>query len=120
MKVVYSILAALVVFLALSLSPVISFAAGETTNKSASEAKITAEKTPMTDGEIKKVDKESGKVTIKHGEIKNLDMPPMTMVFRIKDPALLDTLKVGDKINFVADNINGKLTVTQIEMVVAK
>ncbi len=75
-----------------------------------------AEKKPMASGEIKKVDKESGKVTIKHGEIKNLDMPPMTMVFRAKDAAMLDNLKAGDKINFSADKINGNFTVIEIEI----
>jgi len=74
-----------------------------------------AEKKAMTEGEVKKVDKESGKVTIKHGEIKNLDMPPMTMVFRMKDAGMLDKLKAGDKINFSADKINGNFTVTEIE-----
>ena len=69
----------------------------------------------MATGEIQKVDKEAGKVTIKHGEIKNLDMPPMTMVFRVKEAAMLDTAKVGDKINFEADKINGNLTITKIE-----
>ena len=69
----------------------------------------------MATGEIQKVDKEAGKVTIKHGEIKNLDMPPMTMVFRVKVAAMLDTAKVGDKINFEADKINGNLTITKIE-----
>ena len=74
-----------------------------------------ATKLPMTDGEIKKVDKEGGKITIKHGEIKNLDMPGMTMVFRVKEPAMLDQVKAGDKVNFSADKINGNITVTKIE-----
>jgi Cu(I)/Ag(I) efflux system periplasmic protein CusF len=68
----------------------------------------------MSEGEIKKVDKEAGKITIKHGELKNLGMPPMTMIFRVKDKALLDQVKQGDKINFVAEKVNGKLTVMQI------
>ena len=71
----------------------------------------------MAEGEIKKVDKETGKVTIKHGEIKNLDMPGMTMVFRVKDSAMLDKVKAGDKVNFSADKINGNITVTEIEAV---
>lgn len=74
------------------------------------------EKKAMTEGEVKKVDKESGKVTIKHGEIKNLDMPGMTMVFRMKDAAMLEKVKVGDKINFSADKINGNFTVTEFEV----
>jgi Cu(I)/Ag(I) efflux system periplasmic protein CusF len=51
-------------------------------------------------GEIRKIDKEAKKVTIKHGEIKSLDMPPMTMVFQVKDAALLDNVKTGDKVQF--------------------
>jgi len=57
----------------------------------------------MADGEVRKVDKGAMKLTIKHGEIKSLDMPPMTMVFQVKDGALLDALKAGDKIRFVAE-----------------
>ena len=57
----------------------------------------------LTDGEVKKIDIETGKVTIKHGEIKQLDMPPMTMVFTAKDKALLDAVKIGDKVNIEMD-----------------
>ena len=81
----------------------------------AMDDKAAPAKLPMTDGEIKKVDKDSGKITIKHGEIKNLDMPGMTMVFRVKEPAMLDQVKAGDKVNFSADKINGNITVTKIE-----
>ncbi|MFJ2987423.1 copper-binding protein [Collimonas sp. NPDC087041] len=66
-------------------------------------------------GEVKKIDKEAGKITIKHGPLTNLDMPPMTMVFRVKDPAMLDQVKVGDKINFIAGKANGALTVMQMQ-----
>lgn len=69
----------------------------------------------MADGEIRKVDKDAEKITIKHGEIRNLDMPPMTMVFRVKDRALLDQVKPGDKVRFSAENIQGAMTVTAIE-----
>jgi len=68
----------------------------------------------MSDGEVRKIDKEAGKLTLKHGEIKNLDMPGMTMVFVVKDKAMLDTLKAGDKIKFKAINESGKFTVTEI------
>ena len=71
--------------------------------------------TAMTAGEVKKVDKDTGKVTLKHGPIKNLDMPGMTMIFRVKDAVMLDKLKEGDKINFAADKINGAFTLMQIE-----
>jgi Cu(I)/Ag(I) efflux system protein CusF len=69
----------------------------------------------MTEGEIRKVDKEAGKITIRHAELKNLDMPAMTMVFQAKDKAMLDQVKTGDKVNFVADKVDGKFTVVQIE-----
>ncbi len=69
----------------------------------------------MTDGEVKKIDKESQKITLKHGEIKNLGMPGMTMVFKVKDPAVLDQLQVGDKVRFEAQKAQGALVVTQIE-----
>lgn len=69
----------------------------------------------MTDGEIRKIDKETGKITIKHGPIRNLEMPSMTMVFRVKEPAMLDQVKPGDKIKFIADDINGALTVVRLE-----
>ena len=69
----------------------------------------------LTEGEIRKVDKGAGKITIKHEPLKNLDMPAMTMVFQVKDPAMLDQVKVGDKVNFTADKINGAYTVTGFE-----
>lgn len=68
------------------------------------------------DGEIKKVDKPSGKLTIKHGELKNLGMGAMTMVFRAKDAAMLDKVKAGDKVRFTVESANGTLTVTAIEV----
>ncbi|SRR5581483_3307846 len=66
-------------------------------------------------GEVRKIDKEAGKITLKHGELKNLQMPPMTMVFRVKDPAMLEQVKVGDKVNFVAEKVGGQFTVARIE-----
>ena len=71
----------------------------------------------MTDGEIRKVDMDNKKLTIKHGNIKNLDMPGMTMVFQIKDPAMLDKVKAGDKVKFTADRVNSAFTVLSIELV---
>jgi Cu/Ag efflux protein CusF len=71
----------------------------------------------MTDAEVRKVDMAQGKVTLKHGEIKNLDMPPMTMVFTVKDKAMLEGVKAGDKVKFKAANLDGKLTVTDIATV---
>jgi len=68
----------------------------------------------MVKGEVVKVDKTAGKVTIKHGPIKKLDMDSMTMVFRVADQAMLDKVKAGDKIEFEADRVNGAITVTKI------
>lgn len=71
--------------------------------------------TAMSEGEVRKVDKEAGKVTLRHGPLVNLDMPGMTMAFRVSDPKLIAALKEGDKVRFVAENIKGQLTVTRIE-----
>lgn len=70
----------------------------------------------MSEGEIRKVDKDAKKITIKHGELKNLDMPAMTMVFQVKDPGILEKVKQGDKVSFVAEKVGGQFTVTQIEV----
>ncbi len=69
----------------------------------------------MADGEVRKVDKDAGKITLKHGPIKSLDMPPMTMVFQVKDRALLDKVKAGDKVRFTAEQNAGAYVVTGIE-----
>jgi Cu/Ag efflux protein CusF len=71
----------------------------------------------MADGEVRKVDKNAGKVTLKHGEIKALDMPPMTMVFAVKDKAMLERVQVGDKVRFKAVNQDGRYTVTEMQVV---
>lgn len=83
-------------------------------NAATASAASSAMTSAMAEGEIKKVDKEAAKLTIKHGELKNLGMPPMTMIFLVKDKALLDQVKAGDKINFLADKENGKLVVKQL------
>jgi Cu(I)/Ag(I) efflux system protein CusF len=72
--------------------------------------------TPQSDGEVRKVDKEQGKLTLRHGPLANLEMPPMTMVFRAADPKLLDGLKEGDKVKFTAEKVNGAFTVTAIQV----
>lgn len=69
----------------------------------------------FTKGTVKKIDVKAKKVTIDHEDLKNLDMPAMTMVFRVGDDALLAKLKEGASIEFVADRVNGKLTVTEIK-----
>lgn len=69
----------------------------------------------LSDGEVRKVDKDAKKITIKHGPLQNLNMPPMTMVFQVKDQAMLDQVKAGDKVKFQAEKVGGEFTVTKIE-----
>ena len=69
----------------------------------------------FTKGVVNKIDAKTNKVTIKHEDLKNLDMPAMTMVFRVEDPAILAKMKEGASIEFVAERVNGKLTVTQMK-----
>lgn len=74
-----------------------------------------AESAAMSEGVVRKVDAANGKITLKHGPLANLDMPAMTMVFRVQSPALLGTLKAGDRVSFRAELIGGVYTVTAIE-----
>lgn len=104
------VLCALLLSLAL---PVFSYA--QTTSEGSDTS--AAQPLALTAGEIKRVDLDGGKVTIKHGEIKNLEMPPMTMVFVAKDRSQLASLKVGDKVNFVVLNEAGKFIATDIQAV---
>ena len=67
------------------------------------------------DGEIKKIDADAGKITLKHGEIKNLDMPAMQMSYRVADPAWLKRFQVGDKVTFTADKVGGQFTITSMD-----
>lgn len=71
----------------------------------------------MSEGEVRKIDKAQGKVTLKHGPIVNLDMPAMTMVFRVADPKLLDGVKVGDKVRFAAQKQGGAIAVVAMSPV---
>ena len=93
-----------------------ALAHAQTAAPSASSAML-ANTGAMTDGEVRKIDRENKKITLKHGEIKNLEMPGMTMVFQVKDPAMLDTVKAGDKVMFKAEKANGALVVTEIQPV---
>ena len=104
----------LLILVALSAGASSSFAAS---HAAAPAATTTSMQTvlPSTDGEVRKIDLENKKITLKHGEIKNLDMPGMTMVFQVKDPAMLDTVKAGDKVKFTVDKLNGAMTVQSIE-----
>lgn len=71
----------------------------------------------LASGEVRRLDRAAGKLTLRHGEIPNLDMPPMTMVFEVADPSRLDSLKVGDKIKFRAEKSATGFVVTAIEPV---
>lgn len=69
----------------------------------------------LAEGEVRRVDRAQGRVTLRHGPIESLNMPPMTMVFRVQDPAWLEGLKPGDVVRFQAERVNGVYTVTRIE-----
>ena len=75
----------------------------------------SAQQTPLSEGEITRWDPRTLRLTLKHGEIKNLDMPPMTMVFRVSDASVVGDLKPGDKVRFQAEQVNGAYHVKQIE-----
>lgn len=103
------------IFLAATSMAGLAFATGNHGGAHKTQAQATAPAGDMTDGEVRKVDKEAGKLTLKHGEIKNLDMPGMTMIFTVKDKAMLDAVKTGDKVKFKAVNDAGVFTVTEIQ-----
>ncbi len=94
-----------------------AYAASDMGNKdiSGSSAKPAGEKAGVSHGEIKKVDTAAGKLTIKHGPLENIGMEAMTMAYKVKDPAMLSEVKVGDKIDFVVEDVNGVLTVTKLK-----
>ncbi len=70
---------------------------------------------PKAEAEVRRVEAATGRIQLRHGPIANLDMPPMTMVFRVRDPALLEGLKEGDRIWITAEKIDGAYTVMSIE-----
>lgn len=70
---------------------------------------------PRVDAEVRRVDAGAGKVTLKHGDIPNLEMPPMTMVFQVRDPSQLGALKAGDKVRVTIDKVNGAYTVIDLQ-----
>ena len=81
------------------------------------QATAPADLSDLTDGEIRKVDKDTKKLTIKHGEIKNLDMPGMTMLFKVSDPAMLEAVQPGDKVRFRVEKAGAALVVTTLQVV---
>lgn len=100
---------------ALGLAATTLFAPASHAASTSASASASAAVAELTKGEVRKIDRDTGKITIKHEPIKSLDMPGMTMVFQVKDKAMLDKLQTNDKIKFMASNENGKMTVTEIE-----
>ena len=98
----------------------VALAVGDTTDKhhesNAVVAKTASDTIDMTDAEVRKVDKGAKKITLKHAEIKNLEMPAMTMVFQVKNSALLDKVKTGDKVKFKAEKAPSGIVLTEIEL----
>ena len=92
-----------------------AFAQKPSDDHSAHHTGTQTQSVALSEGEVRKVDKAAKKITIKHGPLTNLDMPAMTMVFQVKDPALLDKVKTGDKVKFEAQKFGGAFTVTRIE-----
>ncbi|HEX7438234.1 MAG TPA: copper-binding protein [Caldimonas sp.] len=87
----------------------------QATRSASTPSAIASAAASMTEGEVRKVDKEAGKVTLRHGPIDNLGMPAMTMVFRVADPKMLDQVKEGERVRFSAERLNGAITLTRIE-----
>lgn len=98
-----------------SISNAASHVAAPAATMEAKKEAATAIALPLANAEIRKIDMENKKITLKHGEIKNLDMPGMTMVFAVKDAAMLDKLAAGDKVMFTAEKVGSTFTVMSIE-----
>jgi Cu(I)/Ag(I) efflux system periplasmic protein CusF len=100
------------------------FALSSTAQTTAPAASAPAASAPaakeMADAEVRKVDKEAKKVTLKHGPIKNLDMPSMTMVFQVRDEKLFEKLTAGEKIKFSAEQLQGAYVITAVEKLETK
>ncbi|MCW5590597.1 MAG: copper-binding protein [Burkholderiales bacterium] len=113
MKVAFAVL------LTLTLAPAVALAQhhSHSSHGSGDVMPMMAADTDATDGVVQKIDQGAGKITLKHGEIKNLGMPPMTMVFRVKDKILLEKVSVGEKVKFRAEQPDGTYTVTAIDSV---
>lgn len=114
MKKVSTVIAAAVIALAGTLAHA-QGASGHAAHAPAPAAK--APSAAMSEGEVRKVDRAAGKITLKHGPVPSIDMPPMTMVFVAADPAMLDRVKPGDKVRFAADKVGDVYRVTRIEPV---
>ena len=104
---------------AAQLVPAITWASSDHAKPHASTpvaVRTTGDVASMSDGEVRKIDKDAKKITLKHGELKNLEMPAMTMVFQVKGNALLDKVKAGDKVKFKAEKVGSGYAVTEIDV----
>ena len=110
MKPLFSVISLLALALANPLFAAAEHDAHHQAGSSAGSVKAAA-----SEGTVKKIDKAGGTITIKHGPLANLGMPPMTMAFRVSDPAMLDKVKAGEKVSFTAENVGDALTVTALE-----
>ena len=99
--------------LAVALLAPVAHAAATTHQKA--EDSVSQSAQSLSEGEVRKVDKDAKKITLRHGPLANLDMPAMTMVFQVQDPAMLDRVKTGDKVKFRAEKVGGAFTITQID-----
>ena len=102
-------------FATAALAAPVVWADAEHHKKAGSAQGASASSAEMAEGEIRRVDKDAKKITIKHGPLAKLDMPPMTMVFQVSDPAMLERVKPGDKIRFDAEKVGGAYRITKIE-----
>jgi Cu(I)/Ag(I) efflux system protein CusF len=94
---------------------VFTFPALADQSKKDAAAQGATQSSAMVDGEVRKVDKDAKKITLRHGPMPALDMPAMTMVFQVKDPAMLEQVKAGDKVKFQAEKVGGAFTITKLE-----
>jgi Cu/Ag efflux protein CusF len=92
--------------------------AADANRKTESQTQSSAQASALAEGEVRKVDKDGQKITLRHGPLPDLDMPkPMTMVYRVKDPAMLERVTAGDKVRFQAEKVAGGFQITKIEPV---
>ncbi|WP_193101481.1 copper-binding protein [Burkholderia theae] len=96
-----------------------AFASGDMSGMDMSGMKMSsdgsaASHAALTDAEVKKVDAATGMVTLKHGALENVGMPPMTMAFKAKDAAMLAQVHAGEKVKVRVENVNGTLTIVKL------
>lgn len=106
---------AMIAAVAVAATSVVAIAEGADSSVAHALTPLSANDPAVSTGEVRKVDRESGTLTLRHGPLRNLGMSGMTMVFRVADRAWLTTLKEGDQVRFVADNVGGQLTVVRLE-----